>query len=576
MGAYPETLSIRAVNQYRKRDIMGYLGLRLYLNNTCAVRDRWARDVATYLAYHSHAPLYHESWHYKEHDEVTNEIIHRRLCIPTPNDIMAESALLEECAKIGEGFRSSSAVYSYQLSKGKEREGIFIPYFYGFKKRHRAIASAAKKNPDGVVVYTDIRKFYPSISYELALNTWIAVSKENGLASHHIEFGSKLLQRGKNICSASEKGILTGPMFSHLIANLIFSSIDDEMAKALPEGYFRYVDDIALVGSRNDVHQAEKILSELLDRIGLSLHEGKRLEVSTKEWLVGEDDFGDERDRISWKTFIGKMKRVLVFKPELTEVITSTLNEAGIRIRPMNYTSAVNEQFYLHRLKFLISKVGVRRSIHRATEIVFLNEAKELQRRYTSQFWDWVDAPVTNQYGRKRRIHGLRRYVSKLIYLADPQDLPAIVEALEGIPELVLHKVILDAISSGDISTLVLYGADAAHSAVHPLIAAHESVICKTSASNNATQQAIAILEVHGLEIHWTEESSNNHPIIEFCKGKGDWPLIQGEPRSYFDELTSLHGYDNHCRYQAILSSAFDVNEDMISDVSQLLSNYAS
>jgi len=34
-------LAIKALNQYRKRDVIPYLGLRYYLDNTSARRDRW-------------------------------------------------------------------------------------------------------------------------------------------------------------------------------------------------------------------------------------------------------------------------------------------------------------------------------------------------------------------------------------------------------------------------------------------------------------------------------------------------------------------------------------------------------
>ena len=43
-------LATRALNQYRRRDVVAYLGLRYYLENTAASTDLWATDVAVDLA----------------------------------------------------------------------------------------------------------------------------------------------------------------------------------------------------------------------------------------------------------------------------------------------------------------------------------------------------------------------------------------------------------------------------------------------------------------------------------------------------------------------------------------------
>jgi hypothetical protein len=37
----PGILAVRAVNQYRRREVFAYLGLRYYLENTAARSDTW-------------------------------------------------------------------------------------------------------------------------------------------------------------------------------------------------------------------------------------------------------------------------------------------------------------------------------------------------------------------------------------------------------------------------------------------------------------------------------------------------------------------------------------------------------
>ena len=45
----PGILSVRALNDFRRRDTLGYLGLRYYLANSAARTDEWARRVAVDL-----------------------------------------------------------------------------------------------------------------------------------------------------------------------------------------------------------------------------------------------------------------------------------------------------------------------------------------------------------------------------------------------------------------------------------------------------------------------------------------------------------------------------------------------
>ncbi len=57
----PEVLSVRAVNQYRRRDMLAYLGLRYYLENKATNRDLWAKTVSTYLVDSRDTPIYFTS-----------------------------------------------------------------------------------------------------------------------------------------------------------------------------------------------------------------------------------------------------------------------------------------------------------------------------------------------------------------------------------------------------------------------------------------------------------------------------------------------------------------------------------
>ena len=72
-----QTLALRAINQYRRRDTLAYVGLRYFLNNRCARRDRWANEIATHLVRTRRKGPYFGSQHFKVVDG-EGEVLHCR------------------------------------------------------------------------------------------------------------------------------------------------------------------------------------------------------------------------------------------------------------------------------------------------------------------------------------------------------------------------------------------------------------------------------------------------------------------------------------------------------------------
>jgi len=61
----PGVLAVRAVNEYRHRDVFAYLALRYYLANSASRSDEWARRVATQLVLTRTQQPYFPARHYK-------------------------------------------------------------------------------------------------------------------------------------------------------------------------------------------------------------------------------------------------------------------------------------------------------------------------------------------------------------------------------------------------------------------------------------------------------------------------------------------------------------------------------
>jgi len=569
MKTIPEPLAVRAVNQYQRRDVVGYLGLRLYLDNACAPRDRWIERVACPLAMHDSPSCYHVALHFKERNPEKNTIDYRRIYVPTPNEILAETALLAQCAEAP--CCSHRDVYSYKLSGTGDRRGVFQPYFIGFRQRHMAIAQSLKASPGSVVLYTDIRRFYPSIQARDARLAWSRLASCGQLPKWTVELGYRLLEDYAGACTSEEKGVLTGPMFSHFIASLVLQDIDARMGQALTGGYFRYVDDIALVGSEKKVRDAEALLESLLNELGLSSNQAKRFLVSDSHWLQGEHDFAGEKSHVSWKSFVGRMKQLSLARPELMPSLTHRLTKGGFRIKPLDYSDVVTERSYLKRFSELLSLEWLQRQLYKATPEQTYAEAVELRTRYQEGLWQTLQgASQLEGYDRKRTIHRLRCYASRLVYLAAPENVKQIARALAEIPEMELYSVVFDAVDSGDVGRAVHYGANAAHSLARVLLSSKPTVACSSEEWPDAARQARAVLVAHGLKVQGKGPDLPN-AMERFCEWSGKGAVSAGESGDYFGVFSCLHGFGAERRHEGLLSRAFDADEDMIVDIENVL-----
>ncbi len=564
----PEILAIRAVNQYRARDVISYLGLRYYFVSLCARRDRWAEDVATHIVRTRSKPSYFKSSHFKElHDD--GSVLHRDIFLPGPNEAFAEAALLAECAK-HKAFSSLPCVFSYRLSVGADTRGIYVPYFDGFRERHIAIAKACENHPDAVVLYTDIKKFYPNIKAETAKAAWNASCKTASLAAHWSELGLKLLSDHAETASThfSGSGLLTGPMFSHLIANLILRDIDDRMIESFAGRYFRYVDDVVLVGTKKEVVEGRALLSELLGNIGLHLHssdQGKDFEVGAKEWLEGAGDF-DNQNCHYWGSFVGDLKQFLGTKPVDDNSLATEFDKAGFRIPIPQYKLATNEAPWRLRILAQLRKyrwLSKKFRMTSATQIIYT--AQILREHYAKCLYDQLELGSSiDGYNRKRVIPKIRFFSGRLLYLGTLEMLLEFSSSLDEYDELRMLAEVMRSVATRDVTKLLPLGSNAAQSAAQILSLSRGSVSCNIEDWTPVCLQGLAILRINGIQIDGPSDDQFNL----FAAWPADSQKLMGpEIEPSIRELACLHGVTETGRHSEILNSVFDWDETLAFDV---------
>lgn len=570
----PGILAVRAVNQYRRRDVLSYLALRYYLHNEAARTDQWARQVATDLVLTRTDLPYLPVHHFKDLSSGA-KVDHRLLYLPSANEALAEAALLDECSKHPQIFSNPACVFSYPLNSGNNRSGIFPHYSAGLRARHDAIAHACDDFQDGVVRYIDIKRFYPSIRTELALTVWRKNSEAAELAVRWRALGEKIIVDHGQLATGANPSILTGPMFSHLIGNLVLRELDDELANSLPARYFRYVDDITLVGSKQAVRDSLSIIRTRLGDLELEMHDDwspKSLELAASEWSCGRNDFKQSRREISWMTLIGDLKRFLLANPDEHQRLHQAFQSEGFRIPVLDYSSAIFEHSYLDGFQRWISSQWFRRNVRKVSIGSLIQQARWLRSSYESEFNDLLEGfDKASAFERKRRIPKLRYRAGRLSYLATDDALASVAVKADTITELHLQALAMHATASGKLDQILELGTNAAQATAQPMRAGGKNATLNKANLTEAEQQALAVFRLNGVEV---VRQSKNAPaeseLLKFSEFGSDTKLMTSG-NGFIREISCLHGIANAPRHPEILESVFDEDEDFAIDAVEQL-----
>lgn len=573
----PGILAMRAVNQYRTRDVIPYLGLRYYLESSCARRDRWASEVSVHLTQTRSTPAYFEAKHFKEMLG-NGQILHRSIFLPGPNEALAEAALLAECSRHSI-FQPLPSVYSYRLAKENDSSGIFEPYFSGFRQRHNDVANACQALGNGVVLYTDIKKFYPSVQAQQASEVWWSSCRGSGISEGLSQLGQKLLDDHASTCERFKQGqgLLTGPMFSHVIANQLLRPVDEAMAVEMPGRYFRYVDDVILVGSADEVKAGHNRLIEMLGSLHLALHdhEGeKTFSVDAAGWLKGAKDF-DNDDGKEWMLFISDLRRYLIAKPYERERLATLFAAEGFNIPIPNFMAVANESWSMQRLSdFLKRYRWAGKAIGRISDIQLLSSAKRMRDVFADHLNRLLQInPDIRGFDRKRLIPKLRYFGGRLLYLGTPEMLTEFSRGLNQFGELRLLATVLRSVATRDVSDLLPLGSNAVQSAAQVLRLSREPVRCALKTFGAAEMQGVAILRMNGVRL--SEDYSTfpeNDAMNQFSLETAPMAALMKSDDPFVQELACLHGIEGPARHSSVLDTAFDRDEQMAFDVLNQLS----
>jgi hypothetical protein len=500
--------------------------------------------------------------------------------LPSANEALAEAALLQECTRRPAAFSNPSAVYSYPLNSEGSRTGVFRHYMAGLCERHEHIARACDESRNGVVQYVDIKSFYPSISPGLASKAWLRQCEIGSLPKRLRTLGEKLIADHARASGNDTGGILTGPMFSHLLANLVLREIDNLSSARLPVKYFRYVDDITLVGDSASVKLALGILRTQLSDLGFELHEDsspKSIAVSTTDWLKGRDDFSQKSPLNPWLSLICDLRRFLLLNPLQSGALQEAFRSESLRIPVRDYSVLAKERGFIKRLLHFAEAYWFRRITRSLTIKGLVQQAKLLRGRYEAQFTELLEGVHgLSGYDRKRRIPKLRFHAGRLMYLSRDDSLLRLAPLVFQVEELHLHFQVMKAVATGEVDDLLHLGTNAAQAAAQPILAAGKNLIATKVIDTAEKQQSLAIFFFNGVRMKQPHVAlPAESEILRFAISGSDEGLMRSAD-PYIREVACLHGLSHGPRHAETLQAVFDEDEELALDAIEQIQQSAS
>lgn len=212
-------------------------------------------------------------------------------------DRLAYQALVGSFAHLLDAEMTES-VYSARLSR---RRSHFLRSGRDAWLTWRRDVAEAVRAGDVWMAETDITAFFDFIKHELLLPELQQVGVEPGVVG-------ALREMLRTWTVTPNTGVPQGPNASRVLANFYLSPVDAAMRAGTNISYFRYMDDIRIVGSsRAEVIGALQVLDGECRRRGLALstkktelHEGEQAIRSLEDRILDElqyaVDFGDDED----------------------------------------------------------------------------------------------------------------------------------------------------------------------------------------------------------------------------------------------------------------------------------------
>jgi hypothetical protein len=341
MASTYEIIALRALNATKTVNPITYLGIRCFLDSFSSEFDEHGLD--NFIRHKLKIRQHWLTWDHKIYKEINdkNEFIYRDFISLSPFGTISEAFLLrallsEKC------FEHKKNIYSYMPSK-KNSYRNFKYYFEGYKSRGEKIEEEIKKNKRLNILVLDLEKFYPSIDETMLLKL-IEKLRGSGLSDNSYKIAINLIN---SLLKQSNKGVPIGTDLSHFIAQIYLSDFDSQMIDKFNNRYFRYVDDIIILGYESEIETIKAIVENTLPD-GLNINHSKTDQLTINQWNEihsSSDDKDVFHDTLKWLT------GYLAVHPKKTEILRNKFKEKSISVPLMRIQNQSKSKGWISYLK---------------------------------------------------------------------------------------------------------------------------------------------------------------------------------------------------------------------------------
>lgn len=426
--------------------------MRLLLQaGTSGKRDQYLEDYIRRKALAGKSQAYKPYLIYKT---ATNDgqIIYRNGSAASPSTLLLEFYALDLMSKDQE-FSNLTSTFSYRWP-GQKSAQPWQFFFRGYKARNLAIQRALSEAPDRRVLMVDLKNFYPSTNGERCLS-----ALDRKLHASSMEPYDRRIVRFAAERAVHEGGgsLPVGPPISHALANLFLRSVDEKLAAAFGSGYFRYVDDFAVVVDKNNIVSASDIIRDTVGELGLKVNEAKNQIVSAEDWQLltprdnSDPNFSDLRTMIT---------AYLAIQPRMRDSLRSTLRDAGFNL-PLDQLSysarSVGFAAYLKSVAVAHWSYGPLK-VARTNSAEIVSYAKRVREALRQELQQLASLKFEEgSFSEKWRTRKLSSTLGLMLYMYPTRQANSLSQYLSAGVEHNSIRTLINSLHSGDVTELLSY-----------------------------------------------------------------------------------------------------------------------
>ncbi len=194
------------------------------------------------------------------------------------------------------------------------------------------------------------------------------------------EYRKFIYESISSLLSFQEKGIPIGSALGHSIANLALHDLDNQFLNASGIKYFRYVDDIVIVGNDTELLKAKDLLSRHFEAWELDVNDSKTETLLPNQWIVKRREYR-ELTCIGFEEWKNGLIAYLACHPDEFKVAEKLFKLNSFNLPFKQFKSQIGYSRFRYYLNGLLSKLSSAEIMHFSSCEDALEEGKRIKEK---------------------------------------------------------------------------------------------------------------------------------------------------------------------------------------------------